>query len=175
MGGGRCKKVSPFQLEELFGKSTRGRRLKSSDRVVGTLPFVTAGEKDTGISAFIGNNVDVFRPNTITIDMFGSAKYRNYHYGADDHVTVVHTENIAKNATIFIVAAIHKISYNSLWNYSNNFYPKDADALTIYLPVDNDGNPDYDYMETFIRIQQKLVIKNVVEMKNHEIEGYRAT
>lgn len=35
--------------------------------------------------------------------MFGSAKYRNYRYGADDHVAVVHTEptrvNIKKKTT----------------------------------------------------------------------------
>ncbi len=31
-----------FNLEKLFGKSTRGRRLKSDDRITGILPFVTA-------------------------------------------------------------------------------------------------------------------------------------
>lgn len=46
---------------ELFGKSTRGKRLKSADRIEGTLPFVTAGEADEGVSAFIGNDVEVFQ------------------------------------------------------------------------------------------------------------------
>src|SRR5690606_39180494 len=79
-----------FNLEKLFGKSTRGKRLKSADRVPGELPFVTAGEADEGVSAFIGNKVHVFSKNTSTIDMFGSAKYRNYDYGGDDHIAVVH-------------------------------------------------------------------------------------
>jgi hypothetical protein len=105
--------------------------------------------------------------------MFGSAKYRNYCYGADDHVAVVHTENIEKHAVIFITAAIHKVSYNSLWDYSNNFYAKDADALMIQLPVTKSGNPDYDYMAKFICIQQKLAIQNVVKWKDKEIETYR--
>jgi hypothetical protein len=159
----------PFLLSSLFGESTRGKRLKSFDRIDGDLPFVTAGETDTGISAFIGNAVEVFQPNTITIDMFGSAKYRNYCYGADDHISVVHTENIEQHAVIFITAAIHKVSYNTLWDYSNNFYPKDADALTIYLPTTTDGSPDYDYMTKFIRIQQKLAIRNVVKWKEQEL------
>ena len=81
-----------FNLKTLFGKSTRGKRLKNEDRIPGTLPFVTAGEADEGVSAFIGNAVEVFVKNTTTIDMFGSAKYRNYQYGGDDHVAVVHTE-----------------------------------------------------------------------------------
>jgi hypothetical protein len=160
-------------LATLFGKSTRGKRLKSLDRIEGPLPFVTAGEHNTGISAYIGNDVEIFKPNTITIDMFGSAKYRNYYYGADDHVAVVHTENIDKNAVVYITAAIHKVSYKSLWDYSNNFYAKDADALVIDLPVNESGNPDYGYMSAFIRIQQKNVIKNVVEWKDRELEAYR--
>lgn len=74
------------------------------------MPFVTAGERDEGISAFIGNDVTVFSENTTTIDMFGSAKYRNYKYGADDHIAVVHTENLPKSAAMFVTAAIHKSS-----------------------------------------------------------------
>jgi hypothetical protein len=61
-----------------------------------------------------------------------------------------------------------------LWDYSNNFYAKDADALTIYLPVNVKGKPDYDYMSAFIRVQQKLAIKNVVEWKDRELAAYNA-
>jgi len=71
-------KWDTYNLEKLFGKSTRGKRLKGDDRIAGTLPFVTAGEASEGISAYISNDVEVFEKNTTTIDMFGSAKYRNY-------------------------------------------------------------------------------------------------
>ena len=91
-----------YKLESLFGKSSRGRRLKSADRVDGKLPFVTAGEAEMGISAWIGNDVHVYPENTVTIDMFGSAKYRNYQYGADDHVAVVHAESWPKFAVLYL-------------------------------------------------------------------------
>ncbi|MGZ5191101.1 MAG: restriction endonuclease subunit S, partial [Flavisolibacter sp.] len=138
-----------FNLKELFGKSTRGKRLKSEDRISGTLPFVTAGEKDEGISAFIGNDVTVFSENTTTIDMFGSAKYRNYKYGADDHVAVVHTEKLPKFASMFITTAIHKSSHNGQFDYSRNFYAKDADELNISLPTKK-NKIDFEFMESFI-------------------------
>jgi hypothetical protein len=150
-----------FNLEKLFGKSTRGRRLKSEDRIAGNLPFVTAGETDEGISAFIGNDVNIFLENTTTIDMFGSAKYRNYKYGGDDHIAVVHTENLPKFASIFVTTAIHKTSYAGQFSYSRNFYAKDADELNISLPAQN-GQPNYEFMETLISAIQKLVIKDVV-------------
>ena len=150
-----------FNLKKLFGKSTRGKRLKSEDRTPGNLTFVTAGETDEGISAFIGNNVTIFSENTTTIDMFGSAKYRNYKYGGDDHIAVVHTENLPKFASIFITTAIHKSSYTGKFHYGRNFYAKDADELNILLPTQNQ-QPDYLIMETLILAIQKLVIKDVV-------------
>lgn len=154
-------KCKTFNLKNLFGSATRGKRLKSADRIWGTLPFVTAGETDEGVSDFIGNNVTVFSANTTTIDMFGSAKYRNYKYGGDDHIAVVHTDKLPKYASIFVTSAIHKSSYNGQFNYGRNFYAKDADVLDISLPV-KDGKPDYETMETIISAIHKLVIKDVV-------------
>ncbi len=158
-----------FNLETLFGKSTRGRRLKSADRISGTLPFVTAGETDEGISAFIGNDVIIFPENTTTIDMFGSAKYRNYKYGGDDHIAVVHTQNLPKFASMFVTTAIHKTSYNGQFNYGRNFYAKDADELNVSLPSIN-NKPNYALMETLISAIQKLVIKDVVLYADRKIE-----
>lgn len=150
-----------FNIKALFGESTRGRRLKSADRISGELPFVTAGEANAGISDFIGNKVHIFSENTITIDMFGSAKYRNYKYGGDDHVAIVHTEKLTKDAAIFVATAIHKSSHSGKFDYARNFYAKDADELNISLPVKN-NQPNYTIMETFISAIQKLVIKDVV-------------
>jgi hypothetical protein len=152
-----------FNLEKLYGKSSRGRRLKSSDRIDGKLPFVTAGEADTGISDYIGNDVRVFDENTVTIDMFGSSKYRNYKYGADDHVAVVHTENLSKFAALFVTTAIHKSSHAGQFDYSRNFYASDADELNILLPINHDGTPNYDYMTLVISAIHKIVIKKVVD------------
>ena len=166
-------KWDTYNLEKLFGKSTRGKRLKGDDRISGTLPFVTAGEASEGISAYISNDVEVFEKNTTTIDMFGSAKYRNYKYGADDHVAVVHTETVPMKASIFLTAAIHKAAHTGKFDYGHNFYAKDADALDIQLPT-KDGKPDYDTMAILISAVQKLVIKDVVLYTDRKIEKTKA-
>ena len=125
------------------------------------MPFVTAGEKDEGISAFIGNDITVFSENTITIDMFGSAKYRNYKYGGDDHIAVIHTERISNNAVIFITSAIHRVSYTGEFHYGRNFYAKDADALNISLPT-KEGKIDFGFMESFIA---ELEVDRIAKLK----------
>ena len=158
-----------YNLKELFGKSTRGKRLKGDDRIPGALPFVTAGEASEGISAYISNDVEIFEKNTTTIDMFGSAKYRNYRYGADDHIAVVHTESVPMQASIFLTSAIHKASHTGKFDYGHNFYAKDADDLDIQLPT-REGKPDYDVMATLISAVQKMVIKDVVRLADSRIE-----
>lgn len=158
-----------YNLEDLFGKSTRGKRLKSADRIAGSLPFVTAGEADEGVSAFIGNDVQVFSRNTTTIDMFGSAKYRNYDYGGDDHIAVVHTQALPKHAAIFVTSAIHKVSCAGQFDYGRNFYAKDADALDIQLPA-TANQPDFSKMETLISALQKLVIREVVNYTEKRLQ-----
>lgn len=163
-----------FNLKELFGSATRGKRLKSADRIAGNLPFVTAGENNTGISAFIGNDVEIFSKNTITIDMFGSAKYRNYDYGADDHIAVIHTQQLPKNAVVFITSAIHKVSNAGQFSYSRNFYAKDADELNVLLPSKN-GLPDFKYMENYMRELQKERLRelqlylNITGLSSYEL------
>lgn len=161
-----------FKLGDLFGKSKRGKRLKSRDRVDGTLPFVTAGDKNEGISGNIGNEVMIYSKNTITIDMFGSAKYRNYPYGADDHITIVDTSNLEKHSAIFITTSIHKTSHSGKFNYGLNFYPKDADSLIVKLPLDptDPTKPDYNFMSTYIKAIEKLTIKDVVDLTDQKIQ-----
>ena len=163
-------KWDTYNLEKLFGKSTRGKRLKGEDRIAGTLPFVTAGEASEGVSAYISNDVEIFEKNTTTIDMFGSAKYRNYRYGADDHVAVVHTESVPMKAAIFVTSACHKAAHTGKFDYGHNFYAKDADALDIKLPT-KDSKPDYEAMELLISAIQKLVIKDVVLYANQKISA----
>lgn len=161
-----------FKLEELFGASKRGKRLKSFDRIDGELPFVTAGESESGISAYIGNEVDIFNENSITIDMFGSAKYRGYKFGADDHVAIVDTTKLSRLAAMYVTAAIHKATSDSgKYSYSRNFYASDADTTIVSLPITPAGDLDTDYMENYIRATQKNVIENLVRWNTKNVEA----
>lgn len=81
--------------------------------------------------------------------MFGSAKYRNYKYGGDDHIAVVHTEKLPNGAVKFLTSAIHRTTYTGEFHYGRNFYAKDADVLNIQLPIKN-KLPDFEFMDSFI-------------------------
>ncbi|WP_323680478.1 restriction endonuclease subunit S [Staphylococcus hominis] len=150
-----------YNSKDLYGEAIRGKRLKSLDRLKGELPFITAGESLAGVSDYISNDVQVFNKNTITIDMFGSAKYRNFKYGADDHVAVVETSNLSKEAGLFVTAAYNKSANTGVFSFSRNFYAKDADDLNLALPSTQEGEPDYIFMTLIIKAIEKQFLKSI--------------
>ncbi|MCD8914283.1 restriction endonuclease subunit S [Staphylococcus simulans] len=159
-----------YNSKELFGKATRGKRLKSSERIKGDLPFITAGESKAGISDYISNDVQIFDSNTITIDMFGSAKYRNFNYGADDHVAVIDTSKYSLEVGLFLTTAYNKAANTGAFTYARNFYAKDADNLMLSLPSSKNKSPDYELMGQLIKVVEKQCIKNVVEYSRLKFE-----
>ncbi|MCX0407615.1 restriction endonuclease subunit S [Clostridium perfringens] len=168
--------LSSFTVRELFGEEFifRGKRIKSSDRKIGNIPFVTAGTCEMGISSYIcREQINVFSRDSLTIDMFGNVFFRGYEYGADDHVTVLENNKnkFSRYVLQFIQPLIEKF-IEGKFAYSRNFYPKDSYDIKIKLPINN-GKLDSEFMEKFIIVVQKLVIKDLVICANKKIEAMK--
>ena len=151
-----------FKLEDLFPYIKRGMRIKSLDRIKGIYPFVTAGVEKTGISDYIGNKAEIFKANSLTIDMFGSVFYRGYDFCADDHVTVLHSDNplMTKRVLQFIQPLIQK-AIKGKFSFSKNFYASDAPSVEIKLPITHNGEIDYKFIEDYIVAIEKKVVRNL--------------
>lgn len=109
--------------------------------------------------------------------MFGLAYYRGYDYKMATHghvfsLSLKQSEKMTREVGLYVVGAMKQFrqtfSFNNMLNWNKI---KDN---TLHLPATADGTPDYDYMTRFIRIQQKLAIKNVVAWKDRELEAYKA-
>ena len=162
-----------FKAIKMFDQPIRGKRIKSDDRITGTLPFITAGVDKQGISAYIGNNTHIFPKNSITIDMFGNVFYRYFQYGADDHVTVLTSNKYNKKQMLYLTSCLSKsLSYNQ-YTYSKNFYPKDVTAITLSLPVTPSGTPDWQFMEDYITAIEKLKVLKIKQFLDTKINAYQ--
>lgn len=160
----------PFKLNKIFDNIKRGKRIKSMDRVEGELPFITAGVENMGFSDFIGNlNTEVFPKNSLTIDMFGNTFYRNYEFGADDHVAVLyHSENLYNKRVLqYIQVCINKKIIGK-YSYSRNFYVSDAYEVEVELPITDNQELDVDLMGKYILVIEKkatFLLKNKLDEK----------
>lgn len=72
-----------------------------------------------------------------------------------------------ENQRLFIVGAINKLQI-LFSDYLTNATDK-LPNLEIYLPITPEGNPNYDYMDKYIRIIKKIVIKNIFEKQNEKL------
>lgn len=82
----------------------RGTRLTKREQVAGDIPFITAGSTRDGFKQKITNTAGLtLYQNSITIDMFGFVKYRNYAFYCDDNIIVLTPKNsIHENALIYM-------------------------------------------------------------------------
>ena len=137
-----------FCLEDIF-INYHGKRLIKEKRIEGFMPLLTASELNQGVSDFISNSEMKAYKNFISIDMFGHAFYHNYSAYGDDNIYFFINDNITPKAKLFIVTCINQ---NSLkYSYGNQFRQDNADKDKILLPVNSKGEPDYEFMEEYIK------------------------
>lgn len=129
-----------------------------------------SGTTNTGLVNYINNPVPVFPKNSITIDIFGNTFYRDYPFAASDDVGVFwNADNrFNKHQMLFLVGAIKK-SLSGLYDYGHKLRASQTSPHKVYLPTRPSGELDLDFMELFIRAQEKLTIKNIVKWREDYI------
>lgn len=155
--------------QSAFDHIKQGRRLKKEDQLPGTIPFVMAGTTNTGVVNYISNPVASFPKNSITIDIFGNAFYRNYSFGAGDDTGVYwNTQaDYTSKQMLFFTSSMEK-SIAGKFSYGKKLRSSQSLDIKMYVPVIN-GNIDLDFMDTLISAIQKLIIKDVVQYSDRKI------
>ena len=149
-----------FAMSDLGFKNYHGKRLKKSDRLEGDIPFITAGKENQGGVGCIGNDMDTYE-NPITIDMFGNVFYHEGIFAGDDNIYFFVNPKLNKYQKLFIVGALHRFIH-SVFAYIDQFRQDNADRLSVFLPSTQSGEPDFQYMEEYI--------KNVEKKQNHNLQ-----
>lgn len=161
-----------FKFKEIFDQIKQGRRLKKDDQLSGKIPFVMSGVTDTGVVNYISNPVARFPKNSITVDIFGNAFYRNYEYGAGDDTGAYwsKSKNYSKDIMLFFTSSINQALSNK-FDYGKKLRSSQSLNLKMKLPSQN-NQPDLSTMAMLISAIQKLVIKEVVEYADKKIAAH---
>lgn len=147
-----------FKLSDYF-IVRRGGRLTENNRVLGKRPLVTAGFNNSGISGFIGNiDQEIFPKDTITIDMFANAFFRNYEYSADDNILVLMNPELSPEVKLFITSIFDSTNQ---FSYGKQYRLNNFKRQKIMLPSNSNGSPDFEFMEQYIKFMEKRVLERV--------------
>lgn len=137
-----------FYLTDIFSIK-RGKRLTKPDREIGITPLVTAGRENEGVAEYISNEEQAKYKNAITIDMFGFSCYREYEFCCDDNILVLQNKHLTCFSGLFISSIISNDEYKCA--YGRQYRQKTFAVHKIKLPIDPLGNPDWQWMEDYIK------------------------
>ena len=151
-----------FKVGKLF-KPFHGKRLVKKNRIPGKIPFLTAGFDNQGVTDYLSGNFQIWH-KPITIDMFGNCFYHDFDCTGDDNVYALVNDKVSNLSKLFI-ASVLNTQLNIQFSYKDQFRQNDLDKLVIKLPVDKHGDPDWQYMDTYIAKLTALVHKNVSSLK----------
>ena len=111
---------------------------------------ITAGLSNNGILGKTNIKAKIFNANTITIDMFGNAFYRQFRYKMVTHARVFSLKpnfEITERQGMFLSSALFFLRHH--FGYENMCSWAKIQDIKIPLPTHN-GAIDYAFMETFI-------------------------
>lgn len=138
-----------FRVVDLGFSVYHGQRLNKAQRIEGETPFITAGFENRGVTQYIGNDRPTYH-KAITVDMFGNCFFQSDDCAGDDNVYFFVNDDVNDLLKLFISAGIGAMTF-SKFDYARQFRQGDADDLEVMLPATSDGEPDWAYMERYMR------------------------
>jgi len=131
----------------------------------GNTPRITCAASNNGLDNFYKNQATE-KSGVLTADSAttGFVSYQGYEFIATDHVEKLSLKNgklISRNLGIFLKSIIEK-SIHGKYGYGYKFSQARIKKQKILLPVNQKGEPDYEYMEAYAR-----------SIENQKLEKYR--
>lgn len=140
-----------FQIEDLF-ELEKGGGTNINELYKGKYPFISATALNNGVTAYVSNSI-IYKGNVITVTCNGSigeAFYQRGEFCASSDVNILtlnHTLN--EYIAVFLCTIISKEKYR--FNYGRKWGKEKMKISKIKLPVDNNGKPDWQFMEDYIK------------------------
>lgn len=141
-----------FFLKDILPSIQRGKRLTKENQTSGKNPYISSTGLNNGVDNFIGNYEGVRSfSNCLTIansGSVGSSFYHPYSFVASDHVTHMKNNEFSSFVYLFILTQANKLS--SKYNFNREINDMRIEKEKILLPITNNGEPDYPYMEQYM-------------------------
>lgn len=139
------------KIPEVFEHIQRGKRLKNADHVPGVMPYVSSTANNNGVDDYIeatpGTRVFSDCVSLANSGSVGAAFYEPFHYVASDHVTSLKKEGLTAQQYLFLTSVVEKQGVN--FNFNREINDARISNMRVLLPVTDNGEPDYAYMECY--------------------------
>ena len=157
----------PFTLESLFDV-VKGSRLTKADMKEGNIRYIGATAFNNGITNYIGNNEETHPAGTLTVcynGSIGQTYYQDKEFWATDDVNVLYPKfTMNKYIALFLAPLIRSVGRN--YAYTDKWKMEDMKSSIIYLPVNEQSQPNWEYMEQYMKNIEDRVQVSINELLN---------
>lgn len=147
------KEWKAFFIKDLFAKIQRGKRLTKENQRSGSTPYVSSSAINNGVDNYISNDNGVRRfDNCLSLansGSVGSCFYEPFEFVASDHITHLKNSKTNKFQYLFEATILNRLSEK--YNFNREINDLRISREIMILPSNKDGNPDYAYMESYIK------------------------
>lgn len=143
-------------------------RLTNADKTRGNRPFIGATDSNNGITSFVGNINSSLDDNVLGVNYNGSVVENFYHpYKAifSDDVKRLHTKDINGNKYVYLFLKNAILKQKVKFEYGYKFNGERMSRTKIMLPTDDKGQPYYSYMEEYMRLKERELLLNYIDLK----------
>ena len=145
------KEWHEFPLDDVFTVGA-GKRLETRNKIPGTRPFVGATDNGNGVTGFVGNDNVSKDNNVLGVNYNGApciAFYHPYECIFTDDVKRLHLRNYKDNIFVLLFFTSVFAQQRSKYSYGYKFNEQRMLRQKLMLPVNDSGEPDYEYMEQY--------------------------
>ena len=155
-----------FKLSDIFEiKTSKCIHENGLKQGAGTIPYITRTSLNNGVSKFVcSQEIEKLNPgNVITIGVdTQTVFYQKQAFYCGNKVLSLSSENVDQYIGIFIVGILDQI-VKKKYSYGYGATLTRIKNLEIPLPITPDGNPDWEFMESYIREQYREVVQERIE------------
>ena len=160
-----------FLIKDVFPSVERGKRLKTEDHIDGDIPYVSSTADNNGVDAYIGNEkrIRIFS-DCISIansGSVGSSFYEPFDYIASDHVTHLKRDGMTENQ--YLAASVSSSMLSEKYDFNREINDYRISREHILLPVTDNGEPDYEFMEQYVKQVKDKKIGDVTSFIQNEL------
>ena len=144
-----------FKYEDIFDTIMIGKSIDLNKLEEGNINYVGRTDKNNGITAKVEkyNDQEPYEGNCITIPMVGNSTlkstYQEKPFYVAQNILILRGKNLNKYNAMFFNVIIRMDEFR--FNYGRTLSLDRFKALKIKLPATEDGQPDYQFMEDYIK------------------------
>ncbi|WP_410683242.1 restriction endonuclease subunit S [Avibacterium paragallinarum] len=165
-----------FSFNEIFEEIQRGKRLTKSNQIEGSIPYISSSATQNGVDNFIGNEKNVRKfENCLTIANSGSVGatfFHHYQFIASDHVTELKLEQPNKYVYLFLASIIKRLEEK--YSFNREINDKRIQREKILLPINDNVQPDWQFMANFMEQLEENKIKTILKYYNTMINNEKS-